>query len=120
MVGSPIDLDSGEEGVGAMVPVTPESPSKRSKTLPACPSLPSSSNLEQQPFVSLIQTTIQDSVKTSLKPIHDTVEALLEKITVQNTRLEQAITSLEMLESSHSRRTNTMRRGIGATSKVTC
>ena len=67
--------------------------------------------LDLHQLVSLIQTTDQDSVSSNLKPADATVEAVVERSTAQDTRLakvEHAITSLEELESRHSRRLDTM------------
>ena len=94
-----------------MVPVTPDTPSKHPKTSPSHSAVAAPPYLDLHQLVSLIQTTDQDSVSSNLKPADATVEAVVERSTAQDTRLakvEHAITSLEELESRHSRRLDTM------------
>ena len=74
-----IDVDEEEEAphMGqhhALVPVEEDSPSKRA--------------MDQRQLVNLIQSTIQESVASSLSPMQATVQALADKSSVQDGRLD--------------------------------
>lgn len=84
-----IDVDEEEEAphMGqhhALVPVEEDSPSKRAKTH----ALASQAAMDQRQLVNLIQSTIQESVASSLSPMQATVQALADKSSVQDGRLD--------------------------------
>lgn len=83
----PIDLDGGDDDDDAPTALVPygDSPSKRAKT----DVLASNSPMEQKQLVSLIQSTIQDTMATSLVPMQKAVQALSEKSATQDGRLEK-------------------------------
>eukprot|EP00438_Fugacium_kawagutii_P029956 Skav226338 [mRNA] locus=scaffold3640:56391:60839:+ [translate_table: standard] len=100
-----IDLDGDDDDLvvsdGALVPV--DSPSKRPKTNMLLPS----SSVDRSELLQLIQSTIQDTISSSLGAINTTMQTLAEKSASQESRLgkvEQALkTQQGMIQEKDSR-----------------
>ena len=72
-----VEEDGGRGTSNSSVPFEPDSPSKRAKRSGV---LASSSGSDQSQLVTLIQSTIQESVASSLAPVQVTVvQSLVEK-----------------------------------------
>ena len=98
---TPIDIDDDEyedDGLGgapsALVPVGVDSPTKRAKT----DVLASGTLIGQINLVHLIQSTIQDSVQSSLLPMQHTVQALADKSVLHEKCLDSQGQRLERVE----------------------
>lgn len=103
---SAVDLE-GDEDVNAIVPL-PDSPSKRPKTTQVVPAVAS---VDPNQLLTLIQSTIQESVASSLGSVHSAVQALVEKTDAQGSRLdmvERAVGTLEELDARRSGRLDSM------------
>ena len=87
-----VEEDGGHGTSNSLVPFEPDSPSKRAKRSDV---LASTSGIDQTQLVTLIQSTIQESVASSLAPMQVTVQSLVEKSAAHEGRLDFVDHALE-------------------------
>lgn len=110
----PIDLEGDDSPDGVLVPV-PGSPPKRPKTNLPTASLLVSPAVDSNQLITLIQTTIQDSVASNLAFVSSSVQTFVDRVSKHDDRLgkiEQVVGRLSEMEASHSGRMDSLQQEL--------
>lgn len=111
--GPAIDLE-GDDPVGVLVPV-PGSPPKRPKTNLPPASLMVSPPMDSNQLMTLIQSTIQDSVASNLASVTSSLQTLVDKVSMHDDRLakvEHVVGRLSEMEARHSTRMDSLQQQL--------